>query len=152
MGNQMTERFSAPGATLVKLFGRPDPESAEFAVRADRVRQIGVRMAMRQFAFVAALTLVAATQWRKVQRRLKIEFEAGKGPGVETRRTERGLELHEQVGSDQRARWIVEQAEWLLTAPPVLLTLAAFFWLKSAHHHSVSATRLPPRDTSMGSL
>ena len=31
MGTQMTERFSAPGATLVKLFGRPDEESAEFA-------------------------------------------------------------------------------------------------------------------------
>jgi ATP-binding cassette subfamily C protein len=27
MGNQMTERFSAPGATLVKLFGRPADES-----------------------------------------------------------------------------------------------------------------------------
>ena len=34
MGTQMTERFSAPGATLVKLFGRPDEESAEFAGRA----------------------------------------------------------------------------------------------------------------------
>ena len=45
---------------------------------------------------VTALTLVAATQWRKVQGRLKIEFEAGKGPAVETRRTERGLELHSQ--------------------------------------------------------
>ena len=31
MGNQMTERFSAPGATLVKLFARPERESAEFA-------------------------------------------------------------------------------------------------------------------------
>src|SRR6267378_4726267 len=30
MSNQMTERFSAPGATLVKLFGRPDHEVAEF--------------------------------------------------------------------------------------------------------------------------
>ncbi|MGI8954455.1 MAG: ABC transporter transmembrane domain-containing protein, partial [Nocardioidaceae bacterium] len=28
MGTQMTERFSAPGATLVKLFGRPEDESA----------------------------------------------------------------------------------------------------------------------------
>jgi hypothetical protein len=45
---------------------------------------------------VTALTLVAATQWRKAQGRLKIEFEAGKGPAVETRRTERGLELHSQ--------------------------------------------------------
>ena len=34
MGTQMTERFSAPGATLVKLFGRPADESAEFAARA----------------------------------------------------------------------------------------------------------------------
>jgi ATP-binding cassette subfamily B protein len=34
MTNQMTERFSAPGATLVKLFGRPADEAAEFASRA----------------------------------------------------------------------------------------------------------------------
>lgn len=60
MGTQMTERFSAPGAILIKLFGRPDAESAEFATRAARVRDIGVRTAMRQFYFVAALTLVAA--------------------------------------------------------------------------------------------
>ncbi|RNL86972.1 ABC transporter ATP-binding protein [Halostreptopolyspora alba] len=60
MSTQMTERFSAPGATLVKLFGRPDHESAEFAVRARRVRDIGVRTAMVQEAFVTALTLVSA--------------------------------------------------------------------------------------------
>ncbi|MFC4014734.1 ABC transporter ATP-binding protein [Nonomuraea purpurea] len=60
MGTQMTERFSAPGATLVKLFGRPAHESAEFAVRARRVRDIGVRSAMTQSAFVTALTLVSA--------------------------------------------------------------------------------------------
>ncbi|TDD56926.1 ABC transporter ATP-binding protein [Nonomuraea terrae] len=60
MGNQMTERFSAPGATLVKLFGRPAYESAEFAGRARRVRDIGVRSAMTQYAFVTALTLVSA--------------------------------------------------------------------------------------------
>ena len=60
MSTQMTERFSAPGATLVKLFGRPDQESAEFAVRADRVRDIGVRTAMLQTVFVTALTLVSA--------------------------------------------------------------------------------------------
>jgi ATP-binding cassette subfamily B protein len=60
MGNQMTERFSAPGATLVKLFGRPDQESAEFAARARRVAQIGVRTAMVQTTFVTALTLVSA--------------------------------------------------------------------------------------------
>ncbi|MGH3486337.1 MAG: ABC transporter ATP-binding protein [Actinopolymorphaceae bacterium] len=60
MGTQMTERFSAPGATLVKLFGRPARESAEFAVRARRVRDIGVRTAMVQTVFITALTLVAA--------------------------------------------------------------------------------------------
>jgi len=60
MGTQMTERFSAPGATLVKLFGRPDDESAEFALRAGRVRDIGVRTAMLQFTFITALTLVSA--------------------------------------------------------------------------------------------
>ncbi|XAS68345.1 ABC transporter ATP-binding protein [Micrococcaceae bacterium Sec5.7] len=60
MGTQMTERFSAPGATLVKLFGRPDEESREFALRAGRVRDIGIRTAMLQFTFVTALTLVSA--------------------------------------------------------------------------------------------
>lgn len=60
MGTQMTERFSAPGATLVKLFGRPDDESAEFAARASRVRDIGIRTAMAQSTFITALTLVSA--------------------------------------------------------------------------------------------
>ncbi|HYP45354.1 MAG TPA: ABC transporter ATP-binding protein [Propionibacteriaceae bacterium] len=60
MGTQMTERFSAPGATLVKLFARPTRESEEFAARASRVRDIGVRTAMIQSVFVTALTLVSA--------------------------------------------------------------------------------------------
>jgi ATP-binding cassette, subfamily B, bacterial len=60
MSSQMSERFSAPGATLIKLFGRPATESAEFAARASRVRDIGVRTALTQSAFVTALTLVAA--------------------------------------------------------------------------------------------
>ncbi len=60
MSTQMTERFSAPGATLIKLFGRPADESAEFAARARRVRDIGVRSAMVQWVFITALTLVSA--------------------------------------------------------------------------------------------
>ncbi|TQM29656.1 ABC transporter ATP-binding protein [Nocardia bhagyanarayanae] len=60
MSTQMTERFSAPGATLVKLFGRPEQESDEFALRARRVRDIGVRTAMLQTVFVTSLTLVSA--------------------------------------------------------------------------------------------
>ena len=60
MSTQMTERFSAPGATLVKLFGRPAHEAAEFSSRAERVRDIGVRTAMVQWVFITALTLVSA--------------------------------------------------------------------------------------------
>ncbi|WP_378735156.1 ABC transporter ATP-binding protein [Nocardia brasiliensis] len=60
MSTQMTERFSAPGATLVKLFGRPRQESGEFELRARRVRDIGVRTSMLQTVFVTSLTLVSA--------------------------------------------------------------------------------------------
>ena len=60
MGSRMTERFSAPGATLIKLFGRPADESKEFSARASRVRDIGIRTAMLQVIFVTALTLVSA--------------------------------------------------------------------------------------------
>ena len=60
MGDQMTERFSAPGATLIKLFGRPAAESAEFARRADRVRATGVDISVRQAVFTTLLTLVSA--------------------------------------------------------------------------------------------
>jgi ABC-type multidrug transport system fused ATPase/permease subunit len=60
MNTQMTERFSAPGATLVKLFGSPARESAEFAVRAGRVRDIGVKSSMLQAAFMNSLTLMSA--------------------------------------------------------------------------------------------
>ncbi|MFL6180806.1 MAG: ABC transporter ATP-binding protein, partial [Actinomycetes bacterium] len=60
MNTQMTERFSAPGATLVKLFGNPATESREFEVRAGRVRDIGVRTAMLQSVFMNSLTLMSA--------------------------------------------------------------------------------------------
>jgi ABC-type multidrug transport system fused ATPase/permease subunit len=60
MNSQMTERFSAPGATLVKLFGDPDRESHEFAIRAARVRDIGVKSSMLQSVFMNSLTLMSA--------------------------------------------------------------------------------------------
>jgi ABC-type multidrug transport system fused ATPase/permease subunit len=60
MNTQMTERFSAPGATLVKLFGNPATESREFEVRAGRVRDIGVRTSMLQSVFMNSLTLMSA--------------------------------------------------------------------------------------------
>ncbi|MCC6436612.1 MAG: ABC transporter ATP-binding protein [Acidimicrobiales bacterium] len=59
MTSQMTERFSAPGATLVKLFGRPGQEAEEFGRRASRVRDIGVRSAVAMEVFFRALTLVS---------------------------------------------------------------------------------------------
>ena len=59
MTSQMTERFSAPGATLVKLFGEPGFERDQFADRAGEVRDIGVRSAMATEVFMSALGLVS---------------------------------------------------------------------------------------------
>ncbi len=60
MSTQMTERFNVAGALLVKLFGRPEDEAAAFSGRAERVRDIGVRMAMANRWFFTALALVAS--------------------------------------------------------------------------------------------
>jgi ABC-type multidrug transport system fused ATPase/permease subunit len=60
MTAQMAERFSAPGATLVKLFGHPRAEATEFGERAERVRDIGIRSAMLTRWFMTSLTLVSA--------------------------------------------------------------------------------------------
>ncbi|WP_034270902.1 ABC transporter ATP-binding protein [Haloechinothrix halophila] len=60
MTTQMTERFSAPGATLVKLFGRPVAEADDFAERAGKVRDIGIRTAMLTRWFLTSLTLVSS--------------------------------------------------------------------------------------------
>jgi ATP-binding cassette subfamily B protein len=59
MNTTMTERFNVAGALLVKLFGRPDEEAAEFSARAGRVRDIGILSAMFSRTFFVALTLVA---------------------------------------------------------------------------------------------
>ncbi|CAN5500648.1 ABC transporter ATP-binding protein [soil metagenome] len=60
MNTQMTERFSAPGATLIKLFGHPEQESHAFASRAGRVRDIGIKTSMLQATFMNSLTLMSA--------------------------------------------------------------------------------------------
>ncbi|SDP98328.1 ABC transporter ATP-binding protein [Lentzea jiangxiensis] len=60
MVTQSTERFSAPGATLVKLFGRPDREEREFGEKAAQVRDIGIRTAMATRWFMTGLTLVSS--------------------------------------------------------------------------------------------
>ncbi len=56
----MTERFNVSGALLVKLFGRPAEESAKFDATADSVRGIGVRIAMANRFFFAAMVMVAS--------------------------------------------------------------------------------------------
>ncbi len=60
MSSQMTERFNVSGALLVKLFGRPDEEARSFSAKSERVRDIGIRIAMANRWFFTALTLVAA--------------------------------------------------------------------------------------------
>jgi ATP-binding cassette subfamily B protein len=60
LSNRMTERFNVAGVLLVKLFGRPTQEDAEFSVRAGRVRDTGVQIAMNNQVFFSGLTLVAA--------------------------------------------------------------------------------------------
>ena len=60
MSTTMTERFNVAGALLVKLFGRPAQESAEFAGRAADVRDTGVVQAFTGRILFAALGLVGA--------------------------------------------------------------------------------------------
>jgi len=60
MNTTMTERFNVSGALLVKLFGRTDDETADFARRADGVREVGVRSAVYGRTFFVALGLVGA--------------------------------------------------------------------------------------------
>ena len=60
MSANMTERFNVSGALLVKLFGRPDAESNEFARRAGAVRDSGIRLALLGRYLFASLSLVGA--------------------------------------------------------------------------------------------
>ncbi|PZF79687.1 ABC transporter ATP-binding protein [Jiangella anatolica] len=60
MGQTMTERFNVAGALLVKIFGRPEAESAEFDERAARVRDIGVTIAVYSRVLMTSLGLLAA--------------------------------------------------------------------------------------------
>jgi ATP-binding cassette subfamily B protein len=60
MNTSMAERFNVSGALLVKLFGHPARESAQFADKAAKVRDIGVRTAFYGRVFFAALGLLGA--------------------------------------------------------------------------------------------
>ena len=60
LGTRMTERFNVAGALLVKLFGQPRLEDEQYADRAGRVRDIGIKIALTRTLFFVALTLVAS--------------------------------------------------------------------------------------------
>ena len=60
LGTRMNERFNVAGALLVKLFGKPRTEDAEYAERAGQVRDIGVRIALNRSVFFVGLTTTAA--------------------------------------------------------------------------------------------
>ncbi|GGF33907.1 ABC transporter [Marmoricola endophyticus] len=60
LGNVMTERFNVGGALLLTLFGRHADEDRTYAERADRVRDLGVRITLVGRVFTAALLLVPA--------------------------------------------------------------------------------------------
>jgi ATP-binding cassette subfamily B protein len=68
MSTTMTERFNVSGAQIVKLFGRPKREAAEFRERAGAVRDAGIDIAMTGRIYYGALALVgslgvAAVYW-----------------------------------------------------------------------------------------
>jgi len=60
MGSTMTERFNVAGAMLAKLYGRPRDESAQFAAKAHKVREIGITRDMYGSVFMIAITLLTA--------------------------------------------------------------------------------------------
>ncbi|WP_437097183.1 ABC transporter ATP-binding protein [Streptomyces sp. enrichment culture] len=61
LGSMMNERFNVSGAMLVKLYGRPDEEAADFARKAGKVRDIAISMAVHArllFILVSLLTTI----------------------------------------------------------------------------------------------
>jgi len=59
MTTTTTGRFDVAGAMLVKLFGNPDRERADYAGQAGRVRDLGVQTAMYGRAFSVALLMTS---------------------------------------------------------------------------------------------
>ncbi|MFI6634155.1 ABC transporter ATP-binding protein [Nonomuraea fuscirosea] len=60
MSSVTTERFNVAGATVAKLYGRPEDDAAVFGARAARVRDVGVTVGMYGTVFRVALGLIAA--------------------------------------------------------------------------------------------
>jgi ATP-binding cassette subfamily B protein len=60
IGSLMNERFSVDGATLAKLYGRPDEESRIFATQAGRVRDVSILTTVYSRLLFAFLTVLIA--------------------------------------------------------------------------------------------
>jgi ATP-binding cassette, subfamily B, bacterial len=60
MSASMTERFNVSGALLVSLYGDARKEKDDFALKARRVADIGISIAMLNRIFFIALTSIAA--------------------------------------------------------------------------------------------
>lgn len=60
LGSMMTERFNVSGALLLKLFGRRQEEDDKYAVKAARVRDAGVKIALVTRGFMALMLLIPA--------------------------------------------------------------------------------------------
>jgi ATP-binding cassette subfamily B protein len=60
MSANMTERFNVSGALLVSLYGDAKKEKDDFALKARRVADIGISIAMLNRIFFIALTSIAA--------------------------------------------------------------------------------------------
>ena len=60
MSANMTERFNVSGALLVSLYGDARKEKDDFALKARRVADIGISIAMLNRIFFIALTSIAA--------------------------------------------------------------------------------------------
>ncbi|MDA2997906.1 MAG: ABC transporter ATP-binding protein, partial [Actinomycetota bacterium] len=60
MSSNMTERFNVSGALLVSLYGDAGKEKSEFAIKARKVADIGISIAMLNRIFFIALTSIAA--------------------------------------------------------------------------------------------
>lgn len=60
MSSAMTERFNVSGALLVKLYGNIDAESRVFRIKARKVADIGISMAMLNTFFFISLMSIAS--------------------------------------------------------------------------------------------
>jgi ATP-binding cassette subfamily B protein len=59
LSTQMSERFNVGGALLVTLFGRPEQEAARYEGTSEKLRVLGVRMAVYSRLFLATLLIMA---------------------------------------------------------------------------------------------